>query len=588
MAYSGLGAGTLGDPYQITTVGQFREMYGILTTVVAHYKLMNDLDWKNENYFGAETYTGTSGQLFFMGNLDGNGKKLTNLPTKGFAIPLYVNTTVGIVNMEMRYKSPVAGIPYLFYSESGHIANVTIDSLKVVVEPGTSPLRSYGRFSSTSSITNVTFEGEFADCLLGKTSGLISGLVANNRYQGQCRIADLSTGSVLEMFRIYKPYTKITTFDVNNLYMPFGAVTYGTTTIRKGFLSLGNINVIPTSTNQHGSLLYDNASGGLVTTVEDCYIVADMTYDSPVLFCDRIAASNGTDQFTNVFFFGNLNDGTNEQRTSMFGSGLFTNCYYNKEIQGANSFDLQGQTGLMTFEFTDGGVFSDWDFVNTWELGVTAQSAAYPMLRDAIEDYSLEYAAESIDVDITELSITLTPHFNRYAGLFGFEVIKISDGSTVLTVENYTVPYMFDPSPYGGIQVVAFIFDNSAQWKCGGDFFLDYAPAAAPVIQGNNPAVAYIQLTEPVDLGGGTFAGFKVEKKTDSTEWEMIVNDYKSEVLFHIITEKTYFRASAITEEYGIGNVSSQVIVTPTIGGNGSVSRLSYKLYLGSQEVAIL
>lgn len=581
MNFTGIGTGTLGDPYQITTIEQFRQVYGLMNAIVPYFKLMNDLDWKSESTFGAESYTGDGSQIYFMAHLNGNNKKLFNLPTKGFGIPLYVNTTVSLNNLELRYNSPVVGNPYLFYSASGHIANVNVNSFKVVVEPGTSPLRSYGRFSSTSSITNVTFEGEFADCLLGKTSGLISGLTVNNRYQGQCRIADLSTGSILELFRIYKPYTKITTFDVNNTYMPFCAVTFGTTTIRKGFLSLGNIDVFPTSTNHHGALLFESASGGLVATVEDCYIAANMSYSSPVLFCDRIAASTGTDVFTNVLFFGNLHNGTNEQRVSIFGNGLFTNCFYNKELQGA-TYNLLGQTGLETFEFTDSGVFSNWDFANIWDMGTT-----YPILQEAPEDYSLEYAAESIDLEITELSITLTPHFNRYAGQYGFEVIKISDVSTILTLDNYSGPFAFDPSIYGGVQVVSFIFDGATKWRCGGDFYLDYSPAAAPGIQGTNPSVAYIQLTQPIDLGGGTFAGFMIEKRTDSTQWEIIENNYLATVLFYVITEKTYFRASVISNEYGVGNVSTQVIVTPVTGGGGIVNGLTYKIYLGSKEIAI-
>lgn len=581
MAFTGLGAGTQLDPYQITTIAQFREMYSLLNGSIHYYKLMNNLDWSNETYFGSETFTGSGTQLYFMGKLDGNNKKLTNLPTKGFGFPLYVNTSIDLKRLELRYNSPVVGNPYLFYSASGHLANATIDALKVVVEPGTSPLRSYGRFSSTSSITNISFDGEFVDCLIGRTSGLISGLIANNRHLGQCRIADLNTGSILEKFALYKPYTKVATFDANNLYMPFCAVTYGTATIRKGFLSLGNIHVVPTSTNQYGRLLYINASGGLVTTVENSYLAANMTYETPVQFCDRLAQSNGTDIFTNVHFFGNLNDGTNEQRTTMFGNGIFTNCFYDKERQG-NTYDLSGQTGLETFEFIDEGVFPDWDFANIWTLG-----AMYPILRDAMEDYVLEYAAESIEVNVTELSITLTPHFNRYAGQYGFEVIKLSDGSTVLTVENYSGPYLFDSSPYGGVQVIAYILEGANKWRCGGDFFLDYGPAAVPGISGSNPAVAYIQLAKPENLGGGTFAGYLIEKKTDNTNWEMIANNHMEETLFQLISEKTYFRASAITQEYGVGIASSQVIVTPTTGGGGSVSGLSYKLYLGSREVAL-
>jgi hypothetical protein len=184
------------------------------------------------------------------------------------------------------------------------------------------------------------------------------------------------------------------------------------------------------------------------------------------------------------------------------------------------------------------------------------------------------------------MSISLTPHFNRYAGTFGFDVVKISDGAVVATIAEYSATFPFDPSPYGGIQVLAFILNGSNKWYCGGDFFLDYSAAAAPSVQAGNPAVAYLKLTAPEELGGGTFAGFLVEKKTDATDWVAIANNLMADELFHIITEKTYFRAAAITSEYGVGTTSNQFVVTPTVG-SGSVQGLSYKLYLGSREIAL-
>lgn len=65
MAFSGIGAGTSGDPYQITTASQFLEIYDDMT---AHYLLMNDIDFITEEVTFVRGNTST-----FSGSLDGDG-----------------------------------------------------------------------------------------------------------------------------------------------------------------------------------------------------------------------------------------------------------------------------------------------------------------------------------------------------------------------------------------------------------------------------------------------------------------------------------------------------------------------------------
>lgn len=87
MAFSGSGAGTSGDPYQITTIEQLNEMRDSLSSF---YKLMNDLDFNDDasysNSSNKSTYTtgagwvpvGTSATAF-SGGLDGDGHTIDNL-----------------------------------------------------------------------------------------------------------------------------------------------------------------------------------------------------------------------------------------------------------------------------------------------------------------------------------------------------------------------------------------------------------------------------------------------------------------------------------------------------------------------------
>ena len=76
--FSGSGAGTLADPYQITDATQLQEMQDNL---VAHYVLMNDIDcsdtvtWNDEAGFEPVGNSSTT----FTGTLDGQGHIITGL-----------------------------------------------------------------------------------------------------------------------------------------------------------------------------------------------------------------------------------------------------------------------------------------------------------------------------------------------------------------------------------------------------------------------------------------------------------------------------------------------------------------------------
>ena len=67
MAFSGAGTGVLGDPYQITTWAQFKE---IKNEKDKHYLLMNDIDANGDSII--------NDYLKFTGVLDGANYELRN------------------------------------------------------------------------------------------------------------------------------------------------------------------------------------------------------------------------------------------------------------------------------------------------------------------------------------------------------------------------------------------------------------------------------------------------------------------------------------------------------------------------------
>ncbi|GAT62568.1 beta strand repeat-containing protein [Paludibacter jiangxiensis] len=72
-AFSGLGSGTSGDPYQVTTAAQLAE---VRYSLAAYYKQMNDIDLSSYSNWTAIGATVTTG---FTGTYDGNSYKITGL-----------------------------------------------------------------------------------------------------------------------------------------------------------------------------------------------------------------------------------------------------------------------------------------------------------------------------------------------------------------------------------------------------------------------------------------------------------------------------------------------------------------------------
>lgn len=122
LAFSGSGAGSSGDPYQITTCAEWLEMSSGLS---AHYKLMNDLDCTGTSY----TPIGSSSTPF-TGTLDG----------QGYAIA-HADITSGSANTGL-----------FGYTSGATISNLEIDDATV---SGTSDVGAFVGDALNSTFTNI-------------------------------------------------------------------------------------------------------------------------------------------------------------------------------------------------------------------------------------------------------------------------------------------------------------------------------------------------------------------------------------------------------------------------------------------------
>jgi len=143
MAFTGLGAGVLGDPYQITTWAQFQE---ISTNLAAHFKLMNNID------AGGGYLTQNFGK--FTGVFDGDNKELNNYGRLAGYNYLFIPSGATIKNLKLFGFKSLSDTPifsnYATNADNRHIASAsTFLNIQII---------STARFSYTldsCTLTNV-------------------------------------------------------------------------------------------------------------------------------------------------------------------------------------------------------------------------------------------------------------------------------------------------------------------------------------------------------------------------------------------------------------------------------------------------
>lgn len=171
-AFSGAGAGTAGDPYQITTIAQLEE---ISSALGASYILMNDID------LGGILYLWTPIDAF-SGSFDGDGYKLLNMYTNsGGGLFRSCNgatiSRVGLenVNLMSSNRKSIGGI--CTYPNNAIISNCYVTgTMQSSTDPyptesvtqvgGISGPTRYGPVQIVDCWTNVSVEGGYAGSII--------------------------------------------------------------------------------------------------------------------------------------------------------------------------------------------------------------------------------------------------------------------------------------------------------------------------------------------------------------------------------------------------------------------------------------
>jgi hypothetical protein len=160
MPWSGLGAGTTGDPYQVTTLAQLYEMRDYNTTTT-FYLLMNNID-ASDTSSGANTlpYNGPAGWVpgWLAGTFRGNNKSITGLWLKN--VTLNVNAEHGM---------------FSFLGQSSRIENLTLEITHA--DPGSPVDYRKGGLAATAlsgaSISNCTVTTKVFGEAAPRSGGLV-------------------------------------------------------------------------------------------------------------------------------------------------------------------------------------------------------------------------------------------------------------------------------------------------------------------------------------------------------------------------------------------------------------------------------
>lgn len=189
-----LGTGTQADPYQVTTIAEFRSM----NSISAHYKLMNDLDVN-----GSEWESGWGNVTLSYADFNGNGHQIRNFICSGRFLTIndnagifhdcdILNVVIQSANCIVTNSSNSNGFPFAKFTNckfgvvgdnyAVQFKNTTFDRCSITMRGG------FGTpfYECVLEKTAVNFE----DCLWFGSSALLHcragyGVVKNSYFTGK-------------------------------------------------------------------------------------------------------------------------------------------------------------------------------------------------------------------------------------------------------------------------------------------------------------------------------------------------------------------------------------------------------------------
>ncbi len=496
MAFSGLGNGILGDPYQITTMNQYKEISNDLDK---HFIMMNDIDAAG-GYIVQNNlrFTGVfDGQNFTIDNYGGNysnmylllptGATIKNLKIKNYsqnARPAIFSGT--IANADNRQKAinttfeniTIIGCNKFAYITEGCTINNVFHFSKDLNEPTFST--SYYIYSSTGTVFNDCFF--YFIQKMKASSGINLAFFATSAGLGTI----FNRCSIYEDFEVtfYGPigYGNFGILSGGRLYTTFNQCNIG------GVLKVnGELQNYSQSARTIG--ISDEPTNTGLNIFTDCHIHFDIltTWGTPQTQLNHfLIAHYGTfnrcfvdSKFTG-FTFANADLSTN---TDVFAKT-------SNIIPGVTSI-RPGVTLLSDIEATDTANFTNFDFINIWESAQSGQ----PKLRTAnynfttvISDILVSASSQQIDTEITDVTVNLllsVPEGGTIAIYSSNSVEGIDSAAPVYFTPVDTYNYIAHVPGLEGTNYYKIVYLNGATSQELPGQFIHYTIAQKPTISIN-------------------------------------------------------------------------------------------------------
>lgn len=375
LAFSGSGAGTSGDPYQITNCAQLNSIDAALT---ANYVLVNDIDCSNAASLnggaGWKSIGSTGGG--FSGVLNGQGHTVSNLDLSGFAdsadhpgmFSEVINS--GVVKNMLLTNSKING-----GHDTGMVVgalqnNASLDNVYVQATVTCHHDNCGGLAGALEDTTLINNSG--ADVTVTSTDQSVGGLVGYISANGTIQ-KSFANGSISG------------TYYVGGLA---GAVFGGTGTITNSYA-----NARVTGNDRVGGL----AGWGLTLNLSDSYAAGSVSGDNNIGGLVGEQTGNMANAFAAVKVTGNSAVGP---VTGHFISGTVGNRYFDTHISGF-SFSMDGSSAVTDSNYFKGNStnppFDQWDFSTLWRTNYDD----YPSFAPKINPYMLCNQPSSTKTTIT-------------------------------------------------------------------------------------------------------------------------------------------------------------------------------------------